>query len=303
MAIESIAASADVLVRFLLEHAADALNKIFGITVSFIKNFDEYIVELVLGSISSWLYLSQIRERARFKELIRDRAIDWARDASSAMARAHGLLRRMAHNAPPSVAEALDVQAEISALIDQGRLYFPNHFGHEFPDWPHWKDKPAARKGYRDPILDMLVVVHDELKLATTWLEQTQRSQPGATEYEQALKELPVAANHGQRNVFEARSQFTSEVQKWMGLRERGIGRHQAPLRKAKPTAIEWSAGIAQVVDDFESRAGRGKLWSERPCSRKDFVKKYRAFRPGWLAKVLRSGFWRRTERQPSTVQ
>ena len=61
------------------------------------------------------------------------------------------------------IREGKDLSAKLiklSALIDQGRIYFPNVLG----DKDHGKEKPLAFRGHRDVALDLLVLYFDVAK-------------------------------------------------------------------------------------------------------------------------------------------
>lgn len=74
----------------------------------------------------------------------------WAFDAISVLSEAS---ERCTDVESRDKCEALSVcRSRLSALIDQGRFFFPNSYHEEYG-----LDKPEAYRGYRHPILDYLV--------------------------------------------------------------------------------------------------------------------------------------------------
>lgn len=96
---------------------------------------------------------------------IRNAMIDqfrsWANDAIDAMAQVEILRVRSA--TAPTADETLAMHArlrsEVSSLIDRGRMFIPNTIKDE-----HGQDKEPAYKGYRNRVLDLLIVFLELLR-------------------------------------------------------------------------------------------------------------------------------------------
>ena len=101
-------------------------------------------------------------------------------------------------------------------------------------------------KGFRDPILDTLMLAHEELRHSASIDDNTAQD----------------AAN----NIFNARRTFISELQDRVDPNSLGLGRFavQAPRGRKKTGWFE----VAPLVDSFEARHGSSKFWSERPVPR-----------------------------------
>jgi hypothetical protein len=184
-------------------------------------------------------------ERNQMRSAVLAELLVWARMSNEAMAEANVLFRNKPAGQPVDAAAAGDLMARLSALVDTGRLYFPNHS--RDLDWPSFRDRPSAMKGFRDPILDTLMLAHEELRFA----EKADDS--GAQE----------AAN----NIFNARRAFISELQDWVDPNSLGLGRFAVPAPKGQKHEQDWH-DVAPLVDSFEKRYGASTFWNERPVAR-----------------------------------
>jgi hypothetical protein len=89
--------------------------------------------------------------------------IRWADEVILALARANETLceKGLSYNDNDFAVRRSDERALISALIDRGRLFFPNR-----TDTDHGADKEAGFQGYRQPVLQALVHAHDVIDKA-----------------------------------------------------------------------------------------------------------------------------------------
>jgi hypothetical protein len=97
----------------------------------------------------------------RLRQSIDAASLEWGNRAIDAMGRAAMLVRARAM-APDDLSyqsPRMDLLIELSALIDQGRMFFPNLD-------PHLKgaEKEGAYRGKRPPILDAIMWVYHELE-------------------------------------------------------------------------------------------------------------------------------------------
>jgi len=131
--------------------------------------------------------------------------------------------------------------AALSAQVDAGRLFFPNHSA--TIAWPSFLERPRAMRGFRQAILDAVMIAHAELS-------QVQSASP---------ETMRIAAD----NVVRARREFVSELQHWVNPRALGMASGEE----------DWSA-VAPLVDSFEKRVGEGKFWGERPMTGEELKKR-----------------------------
>lgn len=141
-----------------------------------------------------------------------------------------------------------EIQSVLSALVDMGRLYFPNRN----PDLVGI-DRPLAFRGFRPAILDAVMLVHDELRQATTFDNEE--------------------AKQAAQNAFEARRAFISEFQE-----EIDRFRDKRALQTLRITDDDWTE-IAKLVDNFEARKGLKSFWKERPRPRHELLAEWRETR------------------------
>jgi hypothetical protein len=132
-------------------------------------------------------------------------------------------------------------------------LYFPNHSADIA--WPNWTGRDPANLGFRDPILDALMIGHDELRMLP--LDQDAAFAPAAT------------------NVFKARKAFVSELQAWIEPRKMGFGRSadQGPPAPPEDQEEDWRS-VTKLVDDIEGRYKDNFFWRERPMPRSELLRK-----------------------------
>lgn len=193
----------------------------------------------------------QLEEIANLRARVDSELISWGVRSIERMAEAHIFLQTRGSGCP---AEDLNkrrdqIQAAISALVDRGRLYFPNHSADI--DWPSWRTRSLANKGFRDPILDALMIAHEELR-------RINLIDSGS---------FPAAA----KNVFSARKAFISELQDWIRPRKLHFGSSRDLESNVDHSAKTWSS-VEDIVDDFELRYGARSFWFERPISRKQLL-------------------------------
>lgn len=105
------------------------------------------------------------RQRALQTETLRqaiDRAsLEWGGEAISVLSRAQSLAERSDKgiNTLELVTARADLAEALSALVDRGRLFFPN-----VRDDGHGAQKESAFQGHRPPILDALMFVYYEMR-------------------------------------------------------------------------------------------------------------------------------------------
>ncbi|HEV7691450.1 MAG TPA: hypothetical protein VGO52_11525 [Hyphomonadaceae bacterium] len=89
--------------------------------------------------------------------------IRWADEVILALARANETLceKGLSYNDNDFAVRRSEERAQVSALVDRGRLFFPNR-----TDTDHGADKEAGFQGYRQPVLQELVHAHDVIDRA-----------------------------------------------------------------------------------------------------------------------------------------
>lgn len=188
-------------------------------------------------------------EQDQLRRVIDAELVSWGVSSIEELSSAHILLSRVdADTDERDTKRRRDrIQASISALVDRGRLYFPNHFSDL--DWPTWRERASANRGFRDPILDALMIAHEEIRFV-------QFSDTKGTD---------TAA----RNIFGARKAFISRLQDWLLPRRPGsaVNPKGVPERSVDLKEVDWNS-VVHLVDDFEDRYGTGKFWAERPRPR-----------------------------------
>jgi len=114
---------------------------------------------LMALALSLWVFSRQQRlNRWQLRLQREDHIIAWSRSCIILMAEVEEHLKFIGNGPLQSLPydKFVKIRAELSALIDEGRLYFPN-----IQNTPHGLDKQEAYKGYRQPILDHLVEAYD----------------------------------------------------------------------------------------------------------------------------------------------
>jgi hypothetical protein len=218
-----------------------------------------FVISLILGLLN-WISrtaLAQMRrerdaaeerrklERNQMRAAVLAELLVWARMSNETMAEANVLFRNKAPGQPLDAKAASDLMARLSALVDTGRLYFPNHSGDL--DWPSFRNRPSAMRGFRDPILDTLMLAHEELRHAANIDD--------------------AGAGEAADNIFAARRTFISELQDWVDPNSLGLGRFAVQAPRDRREEQDWSE-VAPLVDSFEKRHGASKFWAERPVPR-----------------------------------
>ena len=100
----------------------------------------------------------------RLRQSIDSASLDWGSAAIDTLARAamFARTRHLQANDAGFAGGKASLLINLSALIDRGRMFFPN-----VEDGEKGKDKHAANRGSRPPILDAMVRAHDELQALT----------------------------------------------------------------------------------------------------------------------------------------
>ncbi len=184
-------------------------------------------------------------ERNQMRSAVLAELLVWARMSNEAMSEANVMFGSKPPGQPIDPKAASDLMARLSALVDTGRLYFPNHS--RDLDWPSFRDRPSAMKGFRDPILDTLMLAHEELRRS----ENIDDS----------------GADEAAKNIFSARRAFISELQDWVDPNSLGLGRFAVQAPRGQKQEQDWH-DVAPLVDSFEKRHGANSFWGERPIPR-----------------------------------
>ena len=212
------------------------------------------IASVVGGTAAFWFrHLANQRER----ELIDAReqiarvdtaAVAWGFRCIEAMSEAEALMRNPDENATGSHDAVVRVLATLSALVDQGRMFFPN-VNRDLVG----TDKAAAMRGYRPAILDALLIAYFELEFA--------RRNPNVNDEQQQLR---------LKNVFNARRAFISELQEALDPLRDGMLAVSIQKRRTDAQIFEeadWE-GVRPLVSSYEERAGKGSFWGDPPRTR-----------------------------------
>lgn len=112
--------------------------------------------------LSLWVFARQQRiNRWQLRLHREDHIIEWSRTCLTLLAEIEERTNADVPAATPIFTreEFVRLRSRLSALIDEGRLYFPN-----VQDPFKGAKKDAAYQGHRQPILDTLVYVYDRLK-------------------------------------------------------------------------------------------------------------------------------------------
>jgi hypothetical protein len=230
----------------------------------------ENLMNLVVGLLSATASVlvfglgiifrqSQVRNQRAQDQITRaDRAaLEWGAQSMMAMSRAHFFAENAAAQTDfNGRREAL--MAELSALVDHGRLYFPN----ESRDLVG-TDREAAMRGYRPAILDALLLPFFELLAMKT----------------------PDGVDLGKTagNIYNARRAFISELQDALDPKRDGL--LGEALKKRLTHEEDWVL-IRPLVESFAERHGRDfkpSFWPTEPQTRSQLERrKARTFRWPW---------------------
>jgi len=110
--------------------------------------------------LSLWVFSRQQRlNRWQLRLHREDHIIAWSQSCIALMAEVEEHLKAMGGGPLQSVPndKFVKIRAQLSALIDEGRLYFPNAYG----TLQHGEAKQEAYQGHRQEILDHLVSAYD----------------------------------------------------------------------------------------------------------------------------------------------
>ncbi|MGH1419161.1 MAG: hypothetical protein ACRBCJ_09930 [Hyphomicrobiaceae bacterium] len=125
--------------------------------------------------LSLWVFARQQRiNRWQLRLHREDHIIEWSRSCLTLLAE---IEERTNSNIPAATPmfdreEFVRLRSRLSALIDEGRLYFPN-----LQDPAKGANKDAAYRGHRQPILDTLVFVYDKLGMISEETNAANRSE------------------------------------------------------------------------------------------------------------------------------
>jgi hypothetical protein len=120
-------------------------------------------IALIALIFSVWSFRNQHRIAIETIRVQRDNdVIGWTNGAIDVLVGAEFLLRDWAHYLSPKefTLKRDDYLARLSAIIDKGRLYFPN-----FVRDVIGTEMPSAFRGHRHEILDRLVEIYDMIKV------------------------------------------------------------------------------------------------------------------------------------------
>lgn len=137
--------------------------------------FENFGVEQWLALISAFLAISSFflnmrlvarqekRNVASLKLAYDSDVIGWSDEILAVLAHSHELLaeKGVSYNDAEFASKRSDARARLSALIDRGRIFFPNR-----TDTDHGADKEAGFQGHRQPILNVVVAAYAVLDKA-----------------------------------------------------------------------------------------------------------------------------------------
>lgn len=113
--------------------------------------------------LSLWVFSRQ-QKLARWQLRLHreDHIIQWSRSVVGLLAEIEETARahRTSNTELLPHQEFIQARSRLSALIDEGRLYFPN-----IKSRTHGRDKHDAYKGHRQKILDPMVAFYDRMKV------------------------------------------------------------------------------------------------------------------------------------------
>jgi hypothetical protein len=178
--------------------------------------------------------------------------IRWGSEVIDLLAEAERLTRSRARFASAETMEQArsELSFRLSARVDQGRLFFPN-VSHDLVG----TDRPFANRGYRPPILDAMMLVHERLRRLTHDV-------------------TPEAAERDGTAVFNARRAFVSELQRALDPRRRElIFDNQADNSRleARGADVAWDS-VKNLVDEFEAEFGPKAFWRDPPRPRQELL-------------------------------
>lgn len=124
-----------------------------------------------------------------------------------------------------AVARQRRLLSRLSALIDHGRMYFPN----QAPD-KQGVDKPVAYQGFRQRILSVLVFAYDALAQSHA-IADVEKSRA------QCEKLLDL------RRMFVSEAQVAIDPRRFIALKEMNELRTERGLPQQTPQEMEWASG------------------------------------------------------------
>lgn len=144
--------------------------------------------------------------------------------------------------------------SRLSAHVDQGRLFFPN-VSHDLVGL----ERPHANRGFRPPILDAIMLVHERLR----------RLVPDAG---------AEAIDRDGDSLFSARRAFVSELQRALDPRRRELIFHNLADNsrlEARGEDVAWDS-VRGLVEAFEVEHGARSFWREPPRPRRELLSERR---------------------------
>jgi hypothetical protein len=110
--------------------------------------------------LTVWTFRRQLTmQRWQLRVARESHILKWAEDCIDAMAEVETIIQTNLGRSCDDLMQhrLIAIRTRLSALIDHGRLFFPN-----VPDLDKGRDKDGAYQGSRQPILDHLVAYYDE---------------------------------------------------------------------------------------------------------------------------------------------
>jgi hypothetical protein len=246
-----------------LMHTAATAGRDFGewlnTWVSNRENWGGFLTTAISACFAFLTYLlqqgarkDQLKAEQRFRAMQEEelranldrQVIDWGGDVINTLTDAERIARARAH---PSFGEEREhLMGRLSALVDRGRLFFPN-VSHDLVGL----DRPFANRGFRPPILDAIMLVHERIR----------RLDPGGG------PDL-VQTDGGQ--LFDARRAFVSELQRALDPRRRKVlleNLADSSRSQSLSDDVVWDS-VEHLVTRFEEQFGEKSFWRDPPKAR-----------------------------------
>lgn len=176
--------------------------------------------------------------------------IRWGNTVIDMLAEAERVSRRRARTPDPQAWDDLrdNLVSRLSACVDQGRLFFPN-VSHDLVGL----DRPFANRGFRPPILDAVMLVHERLR----------RMDPA-----------PASIERDGNALFHARRAFVSELQRALDPRRRDLifdNLADNTRLEARGEDVHWDS-VKGLVAEFEGEHGQQTFWRDPPRPRRELL-------------------------------